>query len=126
MQLGKEFAKTLIPGAVVFLYGDLGAGKTTFVKGMAEALDVTRDEVSSPTFQYLNIYKGRTPLYHFDLYRLTDEASFLEMGFHEFLESDGISCIEWAERLESLKTPKNIHVTISHEHEGRTIHICQN
>ena len=126
MQLGKAFAASIPPGTVVFLEGDLGAGKTTFVKGMAEAFDVARDEVSSPTFQYLNIYKGQTYLYHFDLYRLTDEASFIEMGFHELLEGDGVCCVEWSERLKSLRAIKNIQVTIAHEQEGRTIHICQN
>ena len=126
MQIGCEFAKSLPSRALVFLHGDLGAGKTTFVKGMADAFQVTPESVSSPTFQYLNIYKCEKTIYHFDLYRLTDEASFVDMGFDEFLEQEGISCIEWAERLESLRKVPHIDVTLSHEQEGRRIHICPN
>ena len=100
--LARSFAATLQPGSVLCFFGDLGAGKTTFVKALTEALGGKEHEVNSPTFQYLNIYRGSLPLFHFDLYRLRDAEEFLESGFHEFFSQGGIVCIEWAESIMSL------------------------
>lgn len=101
--IGLQLAKRLQKGAIVCFFGDLGSGKTTFIKGMAEAYSTKpQQQVHSPTFVYLNIYDGQTPLYHFDLYRLRDADEFLSMGFDEMLYSDGICCIEWSERIASL------------------------
>jgi tRNA threonylcarbamoyladenosine biosynthesis protein TsaE len=98
--VGVEIGKSLAANSVLAFAGDLGAGKTTLIKGItAGVTGLSPDEVSSPTFVYLNVYEGRLPLFHFDLYRLDNGESFLAMGFEEFFEAGGICCIEWAERI---------------------------
>lgn len=112
--LGKEFGNKLAPNTVVCFYGDLGAGKTTFIKGLAAGvLGTNGDEVNSPTFTYLNIYHGNKDLYHFDLYRLRNAEEFMSMGFDEMFDAGGICCLEWAERLSSLSLPKAFEVAIT-------------
>lgn len=116
--LGIEFAKQLNPNAVVCFYGDLGAGKTTFIKGMAaQILGTSGEEINSPTFVYLNIYSNR--LYHFDLYRLRDVDEFLSMGFDEMFDVGGICCIEWAEKISSLEIPNATVVKMSYLGEDK-------
>lgn len=110
--LGKEFAEKLSPGDIVCLKGELGAGKTHFVKGMAEALGIDRKEVSSPTFTLINEYAGEQMLYHFDCYRLNSPREALEIGVDEYLYGEGISVIEWPERIESLIPPEAIWISI--------------
>jgi len=96
--VGRELAATLSAGDVLLLYGDLGAGKTAFVRGLAEGLGVPRDEVSSPTFTLIQEYRGgRLTLFHVDLYRIEDPREFDELGLDEIAE-DGLLAIEWAER----------------------------
>ncbi|HLB53142.1 MAG TPA: tRNA (adenosine(37)-N6)-threonylcarbamoyltransferase complex ATPase subunit type 1 TsaE [Chlamydiales bacterium] len=96
---GRRVGSLVSPGDVLLLYGDLGAGKTTFVKGVASALGV-ESLVQSPTFTYLNVYEGKFPFYHFDLYRMKNAHDFFSMGFDEYLGVAGVALIEWAERLE--------------------------
>ena len=92
-------ADRLAPGAVLLLHGDLGAGKTAFVRGLAEGLGLEDDPVSSPTFTLVHEYiGGRVPLYHADLYRLPDGASLDELGLDEVAQG-GVLAIEWPERL---------------------------
>jgi len=124
-ELGMKLGKQLSPNSIVCLYGDLGAGKTTFIKGLASSvLGTSGEEVNSPTFTYLNIYQGKTTLYHFDLYRLRDVDEFLGMGFDEMFFANGICCIEWAEKLSSLSIPNVYRVDMSHGGgELRTIEI---
>jgi len=96
--LASKLAGTLSPGTFVLLYGDLGAGKTAFVRGLAAGLGANPDDVSSPTFVIMQHYKGRTPLTHVDLYRLESAAAVDDLGLEE-LVSSGVLAIEWAERL---------------------------
>lgn len=111
--VGRDLAPTLTPGAVVLLFGDLGAGKTAFVRGMAEGLGVAPDEVSSPTFTLVQEYRGRrVTLFHVDLYRLSDPREIDELGLDEIAE-DGVLVIEWAEKLPRPR-PGAIEVRIAH------------
>ncbi|MBE7013219.1 MAG: tRNA (adenosine(37)-N6)-threonylcarbamoyltransferase complex ATPase subunit type 1 TsaE [Ruminococcaceae bacterium] len=101
-EFGKEFSKTLTKGDVVILNGDLGAGKTAFTAGVAAGLGIT-DYVSSPTFTIVNEYRnGKTPVFHFDLYRLTGEDDLYDIGVEEYLSNDGICIFEWPEFAKSL------------------------
>ena len=92
---GKRLARLLFPGAVIGLEGELGAGKTCFVKGLAAGLGLDEEEISSPTFTLIaEHYRGRIPLYHLDLYRL-EGAEVEELGLDEYLFGQGVSAIEW-------------------------------
>ncbi len=108
---GLLFGLQLHAPVVVAFKGDLGAGKTTFIRGLAKsAAEISAREVCSPTFNYLNIYEGKQRIYHFDLYRIPSANEFLAAGFDEYMQSDGICCIEWSEKIEGL-LPKN-HCTV--------------
>ena len=101
-EIGQRIARLIQSGDVLCLTGDLGAGKTTLVKGIAkEYTGINASEVTSPTFTYLNIYSGLHHLYHFDLYRLSSPEEFIQAGFLEFLSTKDICCIEWPDRLPS-------------------------
>ena len=110
-ELGRKLGEKLSNGSVVAFFGDLGAGKTTFIKGLvAGATGIDPKEVNSPTFTYLNIYTGRTIVYHFDLYRFQRPEEFFALGFDEYFQEGGICCIEWAERIVSLLPEEVIKV----------------
>ena len=95
--LGAALAKLLWPGAVVAFTGDLGAGKTAFVRGMAQGLGVA-GRVTSPTFTIANEYGGgRLPLFHFDLYRLASSDELFEIGWEDYLRRGGVCAVEWSE-----------------------------
>ena len=95
--LGAALAKLLWPGAVVAFTGDLGAGKTAFVRGMAQGLGVA-GRVTSPTFTIVNEYEGGTlPLFHFDLYRLASSDELFEIGWEDYLRRGGVCAVEWSE-----------------------------
>lgn len=113
--LGASIASRLGGGAVLALYGDLGTGKTRFVKGVAEGLDIRAGRVRSPTFTVVCTYEdGHRPLYHFDAYRVQTSDEFVELGFEEYVYGDGITCIEWAGRVASLLPPSTIHLSFTH------------
>jgi tRNA threonylcarbamoyladenosine biosynthesis protein TsaE len=101
------------------LKGDLGAGKTTFVKGIATALGIDADCVSSPTFSYLNIYEAKIPLYHFDMYRLNSKEQFETSGFEEFFFAGGITCIEWPDVALEALPKETIFIDFQHCGEDR-------
>ena len=109
--IGAALAARLGPGARVFLYGELGAGKTAFVRGLATGLGVDPDDVSSPTFTLVQEYRGRLPLYHVDLYRLAS-AEVDDLGL-DALAADGVLAIEWAERMPRADAGA-IHVRLEH------------
>jgi tRNA threonylcarbamoyladenosine biosynthesis protein TsaE len=94
----KRLAVLLQPGDVIALEGDLGAGKTTFTKGLAEGLGITRN-VNSPTFTIIKEYQGRIPLYHMDVYRVED--AFEDLGFEEYFEGNGVTVVEWAHLIDA-------------------------
>jgi len=124
-RFGAALAPLLCAGDVVALYGDLGAGKTAFVKGLAEGLGVAREEVSSPTFTLVQEYRGgRLTLYHVDLYRLDDPREVADLGLDE-IAAGGVLAIEWAEKLdrrERFSAPRHFTVKIDHgEADTRTI-----
>jgi tRNA threonylcarbamoyladenosine biosynthesis protein TsaE len=115
-----DWGRQLKKNSIVCFFGDLGAGKTTFIKGLVEgAAEISSDQVSSPTFVYLNIYQGKTTIYHFDLYRLRDVDEFLSMGFEEYFFAGGLCCIEWSEKIEPLLPPQTIRVAIDHQGESK-------
>ena len=98
--VGRLLGARLAPGDTVCLYGDLGAGKTSFSYGIALGLEVKERYITSPTFTFVNEYEGRVPFYHIDLYRLNDPGELEGIGFGEYIDSDGVTVIEWAERAE--------------------------
>ena len=120
--LGARLARALEPGAVVAFTGDLGAGKTAFVRGLARGLDV-RDRVTSPTFTIVNEYEGgRLPLFHFDLYRLGSADELFDIGWEDYLARGGVCAVEWSERMEELLEPGTIRVDLRRgEDEGRRV-----
>ena len=111
-RIAAALAPSLQPGAVLLLSGDLGAGKTAFVRGLAEGLGIDPDEVTSPTFTLVHEYRGgRLPLIHVDLYRL-DRAELDDIGLDQDLAANGVTAVEWAERL-SRHLPGAVSVKIA-------------
>ena len=106
-EFAKKLASHLVQGSFLAVYGELGAGKTAFVQGLAEGLGV-RESVVSPTYTILRVYEsGRLPLYHFDIYRVEDEDELYETGFGEYAVGDGICVCEWADLIpEALPAPR--------------------
>ena len=109
--LGARLADCLRPGDVVAYYGDLGAGKTAFTRGLARGLGV-REQVTSPTYTIVNEYtSGRLPLFHFDMYRLTCADDLFDIGWEDYLARGGVCAVEWSENVEdALEQP--LRVTI--------------
>ena len=102
IKIAHNFAQSLVPGSVVALSGELGAGKTVFARGVAGYLEV-KQRVTSPTFTLINEYCGTIPpLYHMDLYRLNNLSEIEDIGVEDYFYSDGICLVEWAEKLEGL------------------------
>jgi tRNA threonylcarbamoyladenosine biosynthesis protein TsaE len=115
--LGASLAPLLLPGDVVSLSGDLGAGKTTFVQGVASALGVTQ-RVTSPTFVIIHEYEGRYPIVHLDVYRLDSIQDVLDLGFEELLEPEAIMLVEWGEALMPLLPRRYLEVVIRRQAAG--------
>ena len=122
--LGERLAARLRVGDVVALYGDLGAGKTTFVRGLARGLG-SEDPVSSPTFVLMHVYEGRLPLYHFDAWRLSGPEDLAAVGAEEYLEGDGVAVVEWSERAEGLFPSQRleVHLERGDEPEERRVRL---
>lgn len=98
LKIAKDFAKTLSVGDIVLLDGDLGAGKTVFVKGVTDFFSAGKAIAVSPTFLIVNVYETTPPIYHFDLYRINDIEELDAIGAEEYLFGDGVSFVEWPER----------------------------
>ncbi|HHU05589.1 MAG TPA: tRNA (adenosine(37)-N6)-threonylcarbamoyltransferase complex ATPase subunit type 1 TsaE [Clostridiales bacterium] len=98
-ELGQRLAKHVRPGMVLALYGDLGAGKTALVRGLAAGMGL-KARVTSPTFTIVNEYQGEIPLFHFDMYRLTGSEELFEIGWEDYLSRGGVLAVEWSENVE--------------------------
>ena len=119
--LGRTVAAALRRGDVLALCGDLGAGKTHFVKGVAAGLSASAS-VTSPTFTLIHEYPGgRLPLYHFDFYRLEDEDEALKIGLDEYLDGDGACVIEWADKFPALLPPHTRWLRFTHRDDGARV-----
>lgn len=113
LALGERIAGELKAGDILLLSGDLGAGKTHFVKGVARGFGVDELHVNSPTFTLIHEYKtGRLPVYHIDAYRLKSEQEAVEIGIEDYLYGDGICLVEWPERIAGLLPPGCVTVNI--------------
>ena len=111
--IAAELARTLGPGSCVALHGELGAGKTQFVRGLVRGLGGPERAVSSPTFVLLNVYPGgRLTVYHLDAYRVTGPGDFEAIGFLELLEQGGVVVVEWPQRVAGLIPPNHVSVRI--------------
>lgn len=118
---GQSVAATLRRGDVLALCGELGAGKTHFVKGITSGLGADA-AVTSPTFTLIHEYfGGRLPAYHFDFYRLDDEDETLKIGLDEYLDGDGVCLIEWADKFPALLPPHTRWLRFSHREDGARI-----
>jgi len=113
IRLGKTIGRLLNRGDVAALIGELGAGKTQLIKGLAEGTGVKNSAyVSSPSFALINEYKGKTPFYHIDLYRLGEEKEVEGLGLEEYFQGDGITAVEWADRIPSLLPKEFLRIHI--------------
>jgi tRNA threonylcarbamoyladenosine biosynthesis protein TsaE len=111
--LGRRLGQMLFPGAVVALIGPLGAGKTHLVRAIAEGVGIVNSRlVTSPTFVLIQEYPARLPIYHFDAYRLTAEAEFLDLGANEYFEGNGVCLVEWADRIAGCLPAEHLRITI--------------
>ena len=121
--LGQKLASRLAPGDVIAYFGDLGAGKTAFTRGLAQGLGIT-DPVTSPTYTIVNEYlSGRIPLFHFDMYRLSSSDELFVIGWEDYLSRGGVCAVEWSENVEDALQDA-IRVTIeTDEDEPDTRHI---
>lgn len=114
--LGKTLAKVLKSGDVLCLFGELGSGKTVMTKGIAQGLKIKKQDVHSPTFTLMNIYPGpKIPLYHFDLYRIERIKEIQAIGYEDFFYGQGITVVEWADRLGRLLPKEHLAVKIDHK-----------
>jgi len=117
--IAEEFASGIKPGSVICLYGDLGAGKTQFVKGFVKAFGLSGNEVNSPTFTIINEYEGSIPIYHFDCYRLEYEEEALEIGAEEYFYGNGVCIIEWPERILGVLPDSRMEIELRHIAKNR-------
>jgi tRNA threonylcarbamoyladenosine biosynthesis protein TsaE len=124
-EYGLKLAKTLKPGDVVALIGDLGTGKTTLTKYIAEGLGV-KENVNSPTFTIVKEYRsGRMPLFHFDVYRIKNEEEFFEIGADEYFYDNGVCIVEWADKVIDALPKKRITIEIKYgKNEDERIYRC--
>lgn len=110
-ELGSRIAGVLKGNEIIAMFGDLGAGKTAFTRGLCEGLDI-KEGVSSPTFAIVNAYNGKYPVYHFDMYRITNEDDLFATGYYDYLDT-GVIVIEWSENIESELEPDCIRIRIT-------------
>ncbi len=124
-KFGRELGAAAKAGSVIALTGDLGAGKTTLTKAIAEGLGV-KEIITSPTFNIIKQYdSGRLPLYHFDVYRITDPDEMYELGYEEYFYGEGVCVVEWADMIDELIPEDAVRIDIGYgEREGERIYRC--
>ena len=116
IEIAKGLSRLLRAGDIVALQGALGAGKTTFIKGLIGALCHTdRNAITSPTFTYMNIYEAEVPVHHFDLYRITSDDQFLMLGLNDYINDESISLIEWPEKASAHTSCANVRIEVSYQ-----------
>jgi tRNA threonylcarbamoyladenosine biosynthesis protein TsaE len=111
-QAGRDLSAGLRAGDTVLLDGDLGTGKTVFARGVAAGLGVDPRSVHSPTFTLVNVYAGRLPVYHIDLFRIEKPEDLRELGLEDVIGTDGVALVEWPGRLGRYRPGRAIHVTL--------------
>lgn len=112
IEFGKEIGEKLRGGDVIAFVGGLGAGKTTFTRGLAIGMGLV-DEVTSPTFALVNEYRGKTNLYHFDMYRIMNAESLETTGFYDYMSEDNVLAIEWSENIKDCLDKNTIYININ-------------
>lgn len=123
LALGRALAERLVPGDVVALHGDLGAGKTVLTKGICAGLGIDSARVNSPTFTLLHEYRsGTLPVFHFDAYRIERLDEFFDLGYEDYFYDEGISLVEWAEKVAAILPPDAVHLRLDHA-EGDRRHV---
>jgi len=110
-EIGRAIGKGLLPGDIICLIGELGSGKTTITQGIAQGVGV-RSFVSSASFKLINEYEGRIPVYHFDLFRLDKLSEVEELGYREYFYNQGVTIIEWAEKIKPLWPEERIEIEL--------------
>lgn len=124
-RVGKSIGTRLLPGDVIALVGELGAGKTQFIKGLAAGVGVENSTyVSSPSFTLIHEYPGETPFYHIDLFRLGSEKEAEELGLEVYFQGNGVTAIEWADKIPSLLPEKILFISMAYVDKNiRTLEI---
>lgn len=120
LKIGRKLAGCLQKGDIICLFGNLGSGKTVLTKGIASGLGIDQDKIISPTFVLIHQYTdARLPFYHFDLYRIDNLKNILDLGYEEYLYADGVTVIEWAERLKTLLPSEylKVELTVTNRHQ---------
>lgn len=120
IELGKKIGKYLRKGDVIAMQGTLAAGKTTITKGIAQSLDIS-ETITSPTFCLISEYEGKMPLYHMDVYRLDNEEDFANLGTEDMIYGNGVSIIEWSEKIMNELPKKTIILKIEPQEDGSRI-----
>jgi tRNA threonylcarbamoyladenosine biosynthesis protein TsaE len=114
-RIGSLLGNMLIPGDVIALSGELGSGKTTLVRGLAQGMGFSGEEVASPSFTLVNEYEGYLPLFHIDLYRLRDAQELHEIGYEEYISEAGVAVIEWADRVRNAIPHESLWITLQYQ-----------
>lgn len=125
IELGKKIGSLLKKGDIIAMQGTLAAGKTTITKGIAQALEI-KDNITSPTFCLISEYEGKMPLYHMDVYRLDGAEDFAGLGTEDMLYGNGVSIIEWSEKVMSELPKKTIILKLDPQEDGSRIITIEN
>jgi len=122
LKIGKKIAASLCTGDIICLFGELGSGKTALVKGIAQGLGINKEQVVSPSFVLLRAYaKAKLPLYHFDLYRLKAAQDIRGLGYEEYFYAQGVSVIEWADRLGYFLPQECLKIELFHKSKAQRL-----